>query len=181
MRNFLLAILFWVTVIASAYAGFAYVTKQPAGETPTWTVGVNVARDTLGVTGTDSSNLGANYVANKAIDNSMGTRWTSAFSDPQWIEIDLGWTQEISQVIINWENAQVYDDEYLIQHSTTGGELGVWTTVWNNVPPANEDKATHTITFTSVVANRYWRMYGISRNAGWGHSIWEFGIYDTVW
>ena len=29
---------------------------------------------------------------------------------------------------------------------------------------------------------RYWRMYGISRNGGWGHSLWEFEIYpeDTL-
>jgi hypothetical protein len=39
------------------------------------------------------------------VDGSTSTRWSSAFSDPQWIQIDLGSTQSICQVVLRWETA----------------------------------------------------------------------------
>ncbi len=40
-----------------------------------------------------------------AVDGNTGTRWSSAFSDPQWIQVDLGATATIDQVVLNWEPA----------------------------------------------------------------------------
>ena len=38
-------------------------------------------------------------------DGNLTTRWASQFSDPQWIQIDLGTTATISQVELHWEVA----------------------------------------------------------------------------
>ena len=38
------------------------------------------------------------YPASNAVDGDPGTRWSSAFSDPQWIAVDLGSAAEITQV-----------------------------------------------------------------------------------
>ena len=39
---------------------------------------------------TASSAENATMAAANAVDGNTGTRWSSAFSDPQWIQVDLG-------------------------------------------------------------------------------------------
>ncbi len=60
-----------------------YGTSGPTNPTPT-----NVAQ---GKTATASSQEAA-YTPAMAVDGSGTTRWSSAFSDPQWIQVDLGQT-----------------------------------------------------------------------------------------
>ena len=45
------------------------------------------------------------FPASAAVDGNTGTRWSSAFSDPQWLRVDLGATATICQVVLNWEAA----------------------------------------------------------------------------
>ena len=40
-----------------------------------------------------------------ALDGRTTTRWSSQFSDPQWIQVDLGGTATVSQVVLDWEAA----------------------------------------------------------------------------
>jgi hypothetical protein len=54
---------------------------------------------------TASSIQGPSWPASNATDGNLSTRWSSAFSDPQWLEVDLGSTQSICQVVIHWETA----------------------------------------------------------------------------
>src|SRR6187551_417177 len=44
---------------------------------------------------TASSTENAGTPASAAVDGNPGTRWSSAFADPQWIQIDLGATATI--------------------------------------------------------------------------------------
>ena len=60
----------------------------------------------------------AGYPASNAVDGSLTTRWSSAFSDPQWLEVDLGATHTISQVTIDWEAA--YATAFQLQTSNDG-------------------------------------------------------------
>ena len=43
-------------------------------------------------------NTGTDYLPYYATDGDPGTRWSSAFSDPQWLEVDLGAPQQICSV-----------------------------------------------------------------------------------
>ncbi|WP_239094940.1 discoidin domain-containing protein, partial [Planotetraspora silvatica] len=51
------------------------------------------------VTASSVENPGA--PASAAVDGDLGTRWSSAFADPQWIQVDLGATATIDQVVLN--------------------------------------------------------------------------------
>jgi hypothetical protein len=42
---------------------------------------------------TASSTESARFPASAAVDGNTSTRWTSAFSDPQWLQVDLGSSQ----------------------------------------------------------------------------------------
>ena len=57
---------------------------------------------------TASSAESAATGAAAAVDGNTGTRWSSAFSDPQWIQVDLGSSQTICRVTLQWE-ARVRD------------------------------------------------------------------------
>ena len=56
--------------------------------------------------------------ASNAVDGNLTTRWASAFSDPQWIRVDLGTATDISQVVLHWEDA--YAIQFQIQVSNNG-------------------------------------------------------------
>jgi hypothetical protein len=58
-----------------------------------------------GKTATASSTENASFPASNAVDGNTATRWSSAFSDPQWLEVDLGSSQSICQVGLRWEAA----------------------------------------------------------------------------
>ncbi|MFR9781098.1 discoidin domain-containing protein, partial [Micromonospora sp. MS34] len=54
---------------------------------------------------TASSTENAAFPASAATDGDPGTRWSSAFSDPQWLQVDLGATATVDQVELVWEAA----------------------------------------------------------------------------
>ena len=75
--------------------------------------------------GTSSTETTA-FLAGNAVDGNAGTRWSSQFSDPQWISIDLGQTYNLSRVRLNWEEA--YGKAYQIQVSRDATN---WTSVYS--------------------------------------------------
>jgi hypothetical protein len=54
---------------------------------------------------TASSTENAGTPASAAVDGNTGTRWSSAFADPQWLQVDLGATSTVSKVGLRWEAA----------------------------------------------------------------------------
>src|SRR4051812_35610364 len=71
---------------------------------------------------TASSTENAGSPASAATDGNDGTRWSSAFTDPQWLQVDLGSAQQITQVGIHWETARAAT--FKIQVSNDGN---AWT------------------------------------------------------
>src|SRR5579884_3609749 len=56
----------------------------------------------IGKPTTASSVQSSSYPASNATDGNTSTRWSSAFSDPQWLQVDLGSAQSICGVTIIW-------------------------------------------------------------------------------
>jgi beta-glucosidase len=105
--------------------------------------------------------------ASAAVDGNTGTRWSSAFSDPQWLEVDLGSSQSICQVSLDWEAA--YATAFQIQTSADGTN---WTTIYSTTTGTG---GTQTLNVTGT--GRYLRMYGTARATQYGYSLWEFGVH----
>src|SRR5256885_2310732 len=72
---------------------------------------------------TAASMENAGTPASAAVDGNTGTRWSSLFSDPQLIQVDLGGIATVCQVVLNWEAA--FARAFQIQMSTDGAN---WTT-----------------------------------------------------
>ncbi|WP_191293889.1 discoidin domain-containing protein [Kitasatospora herbaricolor] len=119
------------------------------------------------VTASSVENVGT--PASAAVDGNTGTRWSSSASDPQWIQVDLGSTVTIGQVVLVWEAA--YAKAYQIQTSTDGAN---WTTI-----NATTTGAGGTETLNVTGSGRYVRMNGTQRATQYGYSLWEFQVYGS--
>jgi hypothetical protein len=137
--------------------------------------------------GTTASNTGGNLALGKpvvassvdspddqasyAVDGDTSSRWSSWYSDPQWIYVDLGATYAVDQVVLNWHEA-AYGSGYDIQVSDDAQN---WVTVFAE---SNGDGGIDDISFAPVSA-RYVRLLGLQRGTGWGYSLWEFEVYGA--
>ncbi|MEV5754002.1 discoidin domain-containing protein [Actinoallomurus sp. NPDC052308] len=119
---------------------------------------------------TASSVESAGTPASAAVDGDTGTRWSSAFSDPQWLQVDLGASATVSQVVLTWETA--YATAFQIQVSD---DAATWRTVYSTTSGTG-GKQTLDVSGTG----RYVRIYGTARATGYGYSLWEFQVYGTA-
>ena len=119
---------------------------------------------------TASSVESATFPASNAVDASATTRWSSAFSDPQWIQVDLGQSYSISRVRLVWEAA--YATAYQIQTSSDGT---TWTTA-RSITGGNGGEDDNT---GLTATGRYVRIFGTTRATGFGYSLFTFEVYGT--
>jgi hypothetical protein len=110
---------------------------------------------------------GSTWVAANAVDGNTGTRWSSNFSDPQWLEVDLGAAHPITKVVLDWETA--YAVSFQIQVSDDGT---TWTDIYSTTTGTGGSQ-----TLQVSGTGRYVRMYGTQRATPWGYSLWEFQIF----
>ena len=142
----------------------AYVAVYNKGAAPS--SGTNLA---LNRPATASSQENASFPASNAVDGNTGTRWSSAFSDPQWIYVDLGATHTINKVVLNWEAA--YGKAYQIQ---TSNDATSWTTIYSTTTGTGGVE-----TLNVSGSGRYVRLYGTQRATQYGYSLWEFQVFGT--
>jgi hypothetical protein len=116
-----------------------------------------------------SSIQASGYPATAATDGSFNSRWSSAYSDPQWLLVDLGATHTISTVVLAWESA--YAKAFQIQTSSDGVN---WTTIYSTTTGTG---GVQTISVSGT--GRYVRMYGTVRATGYGYSLWEFQVFGS--
>ncbi|WP_326825081.1 discoidin domain-containing protein [Streptosporangium sp. NBC_01756] len=138
-----------------------------------FTVPAAMAADTLLSAGrpvTASSAENVAFPATAAVDGNPGTRWSSAFSDPQWIQVDLGAVAGVTRVVLNWETA--YGTAFQIQVSANGSD---WTPIHSTTTGTG---GTQTLDVSG--SGRYVRMYGTQRSTQYGYSLWEFQVYGTI-
>ncbi|WP_438871367.1 DUF1996 domain-containing protein [Paractinoplanes lichenicola] len=104
-----------------------------------------------------------------AVDGNTTTRWGSAWSDPQWLRVDLGSTATVTQVKLVWEAA--YAKAFQIQTSADGT---TWTNLYSTTTAAG---GTQTLNVNG--SGRYVRVYGTQRGTGYGYSLYEFQVYGS--
>ncbi|WP_213450817.1 discoidin domain-containing protein [Rhizomonospora bruguierae] len=116
---------------------------------------------------TASSTENAGTPASAAVDGNTSTRWSSAFSDPQWIQVDLGSSVPITRVALTWEAA--YATDFTIGVSTDGA---TFTTVNTTVGGTGGNQS-----ITVAGTGRYVRLTATKRATQYGVSLWEFQVF----
>jgi F5/8 type C domain/Ricin-type beta-trefoil lectin domain/Putative Ig domain len=150
---------------ASGSSSFTWTISASGGGTGT----CGTTNAALNQPTTASSTENAGTPAADATDGNLGTRWSSAFSDPQWLDVDLGSVKTICQVTLNWETA--YGKAFQIQTSTDNTN---WTTIYSTTTGTGGNQ---TIPVTGT--GRYIRMDGTARATQYGYSLWEFQVNTT--
>jgi hypothetical protein len=107
--------------------------------------------------------------ASAVADGSSGSRWSSAYTDNEWVYVDLGSAQTIKTVSLNWEAA--YASAYKIQVSDDAQH---WTDVYST---SNGKGGVEQISFSPVKA-RFVKMQGIRRATGYGYSLYDMEVYN---
>ncbi|WP_182908970.1 discoidin domain-containing protein [Microbispora sp. H13382] len=151
---------------AYGYSLWEFAVNTASGDGGTTCGTANVAQ---GRPASASSTENAASPASAAFDGNTGTRWSSAFSDPQWIQVDLGSSQQICKVILNWEAA--YARTFKIQVSPDGSSWSDATATVNGV------SGTQSLDVSAT--GRFVRMSGLTRATAYGYSLWEFAVNTT--
>jgi hypothetical protein len=119
-----------------------------------------------------SSQENATYPAGNVIDASLTTRWSSLFSDPQWIYVDLGASRHVSRVRLNWEAAASANYDVQVATSTAGP----WNTLFTTAAGNGGIDEIANLNGTG----RYVRMYSRARVAvngmQYGNSLFDFAV-----
>jgi type 1 glutamine amidotransferase len=118
---------------------------------------------------TASSFLGGNTVAS-AHDGNVATRWESAQTDTQYIQLDMGKSVYFTRAVLNWEAA--YGKSYVIEVSETGATWEIANTT------TNSDGGIDTLMLDGQ-KGRYIRMRGVQRATAYGYSLFEFEVYGV--
>ncbi|WP_445739190.1 galactose-binding domain-containing protein [Paenibacillus sp. FSL F4-0236] len=130
--------------------------------------GINLA---LGKTAVASSIEGVGFEASKATDGNSTTRWASIEgSNNEWIYVDLGATQSVNRVKLNWEDA--YAKGYKVQVSN---DATTWTDTYVTT---TGNGSIDDITFTAN-SGRYVRVLCTARGTVYGYSIFDFEVYSS--
>jgi hypothetical protein len=101
-------------------------------------------------------------------DGDETSRWSSAYTDAEWIYVDLGETVVVNGVGLNWENA--YAAEFRVQVSGDARE-------WRTVVADGRGKPGRQDVFFDEERARYVRLEGVKRATGYGYSLYEMKIY----
>jgi hypothetical protein len=157
---------------AQARSATATVNRSPAQEIRTTALpgavnsaGVNLA---LHRPATASGSEGPPWYPAFAVDGKADTRWSSGFSDPQWITVDLGRQWQINKIRLSWERA--YAVAYEVQLSADGH---TWSTVYST---GSGQGGEVTVDPDRIVLGRYVRVYGTKRNGQYGYSLFEIDV-----
>ncbi|HET9503735.1 MAG TPA: discoidin domain-containing protein [Hymenobacter sp.] len=106
-------------------------------------------------------------VAN-AFDGNGKSRWESAYTDAQYITVDLGAVQTIDRIRLTWEAALGKD--FTLDVSNDGTTWTTAATVTGNTSTSNE--------YANLgKSGRYVRMNGTARGTAYGYSLYEFEVF----
>lgn len=130
-------------------------------------------RKTATASSVSGSNVANNVTDSASYTNYINTRWTSATSDPQWIQVDLGSSMNINRVILKWDSA--YAKNFQIQTSTDASN---WNTVFTSTTGGMRSVTDETFATTNA---RYVRMYGTTRgNTAKGYGLFDFMVLNDA-
>ncbi|MCR5736491.1 MAG: discoidin domain-containing protein [Eubacterium sp.] len=143
------------------------VTTEAQTETTTEEITIPAVNLALNKTAYASSNENGDLIAGKAFDGNESTRWSSQWTDDEWIYVDLGSIYQVGRMNIKWEAARAASyDVYISINGTT----------WNKIT-SNSQNAENTTDYLGGVYARYIKVAGTSRNTTYGYSIYEMEVY----
>jgi hypothetical protein len=111
----------------------------------------------------------AQFAPRLADDAYSTTRWSSAYADNQWWQVDLGSDQTINRVDLNWEVA--YASQYRIRTRRSRSNA------WSTAATVSIGSPGWNVTRFDARRARYVRIVGDTRATPWGISLWDARVF----
>lgn len=148
--------------------------------------GNNGATATASASSVENNNAG--LVASNVNDGNHATRWSSEFTDPQSLVINLGSVQPIDRVRIDWESAYGTSFELQVSNDATFATYTTVKTVTGNTPTLH-NRDNYVNEFSQLGARGQYirlvgtqrRIFGYNPNGSpiqYGYSIFEFEVFS---
>lgn len=135
-----------------------------SGETVEYGVDLAYGRR-VASTEAESGEVGNGY----AVDGKGDTRYASKQDDNAFYYIDLGNTEKVNKVVIDWEAA--YAAEYKLQFSMDA-------ITWTDVATVKKtEKSKDVITFPYYLETKFVKFQGVKRATNYGYSFYSFEVY----
>jgi hyaluronoglucosaminidase len=154
-------------------AGGSAISKQVSLVVHPAVSSTNVAAAAQGASASASSveeNL-PQFTPDHAIDGDQSTRWSSDYTDGEWLQVKFAQPENLGKIVIHWEAAHA--SSYKLETSTDGT---TWTTA-KTVTGSLGGTETEWIDASGV---QYLRMQGVSRATQYGYSIYELQAYPLA-
>ena len=114
------------------------------------------------------------YPAENLVDGDFSSRWSSEFSDPQYLVIDLEDEYHLDVIALSWEAS--HSTEYVLETSNDK-------TIWDEVAYEENGNGGNDLFYPKSNA-RYIRLRGLERVTLWGnqygHSLYEVQAYGKL-
>ncbi|MEP7279670.1 MAG: discoidin domain-containing protein [Bacteroidota bacterium] len=141
------------------------------------TTNANVAFNRPGA----ASSIQTDKIIKNAFDGNAATRYSSLYSDSEWVSVDLGQPFLVSQVVLIWERAYGKDFDILFSRDGSFTDLNKDSVqIRNNVLGSDSIAGTNSIKMKSNTIARYVRMQGVQRATVFGYSLYEFQVAGSV-
>ena len=114
----------------------------------------------------ESGDWKADYV----LDGDTTTRWSSIYSDDNWIQLDFQHPTTFNQIVIQWQTAFGEDYDLLVSNDAKQ---------WKKIYAMRQGRGGSETIITERQTARYLKLQGITRGTPWGYSIIEMEVYDT--
>lgn len=109
--------------------------------------------------------------AQNAADNDINTRWASAWTNAQYVQLDFGTPRNFTRVQLSWEAAHAAD--YQLQTSLDGISWAPLRTVLNSDGGVDNHTGLQG-------RGRYLRVAGTRRATAYGYSLWEVEVFGNA-
>ncbi|GAA5196413.1 hypothetical protein GCM10023322_65300 [Rugosimonospora acidiphila] len=113
----------------------------------------------------------AQFTPDHAIDGDAGTRWSSGYTDGEWLQVQFAAPEHLGKVVLSWETAHAA--AYDLQTSTDG-------TTWTTAATVTGSSGGTETLWLDQSGVKYLRMQGVSRATGYGYSIYELQAYPVA-
>lgn len=101
-------------------------------------------------------------------DGDAGTRWSSVWGDPQYVQVDLGEKMPVCRIVMKWESA--YASAYDLQVSDDGEK---WAAIYTTTNGAGGNESVQV-----KGEGRYVRVLMRARATSYGYSMWDLEVYS---
>ena len=116
-----------------------------------------------------STEEGGNAAAN-AVDGNYRTRWSSGYSDDEWIAVDLGGAKLLDSAVVRWETARAAD--FVVEVSDDGS-------TWRTVAEVSDNAAYANSIPLGGAKGSSLRIRGTRRATEYGYSLFQIEAYGT--